>query len=768
MPFDVYPGRVIEAYAGTNYYRLAGPYCTVMATYFGDGSGTTGVRGSGGLAVGTLVLFALAVGDNPSRIICVDQIHTDPSVDLYLPRSILQTPVSGYWEGSLSKQLLQGKILRGLRESRNDGIIDLVPGEWAKSSYFGAGVGVEHFRSWLGAGPMAELSFFTDTQLGRLRAMQWEHDTLMSQSADTYTGAFAEKTSKRFWTPAEAVDPDALPRLIEQAGPGHLGSHVYGAGPGQRGTPRRALWSDHVDENGVRVISAAGGVVLERRIDLDVPEEITPSDLTELGNELVESLKTPRDPLSFAGVINAVTSAQSVFDIIDSVTSYRARNAVDTVKQRWTQDRLPPESQLVVPTGKMWGDLPSTVEIPVGPEKTKKFYVGRSVVALLPDGNVVIENAHGAQIMAAGPNIVLSAPGDIIEICGGSKLTYAAKNVVIQGYEHVQVVANTGRLDLKAERQLSILGGNDGGAEGVLIESKSTSPTCRAGDGLEGSVGGVVILSESGIYAAAKDDVGVFSENRVDIRALDTCILDAPALAFKVTSQFQVFADSDRPLIELGVDSTKSVLNVAGDIIAQGDFVGFKSMLINSNAVIGGQLATGKTVVANGVSDVSKDPAAARSLGTQITANTTAIKAAVAAFETSAKPSRKVVAEFINRDVPMTTLKLDAYGFSFIRSAEYGLPGDFNFALPEMRWQQRSLTRAPWDERKVDSKGGTPTMAYPGYEIWSNPGQYLVAPEGLYFDIKTATSTLSQPGADPGAVVPAAEVANLNKLVRSP
>lgn len=764
IKFEIYPARIVDVFGASNTYRVVGPYFDDIATYHGDGAGTLGVRNCGGLAPGTQVIVAMVEGDNPLRIIAVDQSPTNKSVEAYNAR-LLTSPedrVSGYRDGSLYRNIIDGRLRFGLQESRNDGFQDLVNGEWGKSSYFGAAILIEHYRAALRAGHFAELAFYTDDQLGRLRAMKWEHDTLCGEYRDTFFGNWAERSNKRFWTVSDAVSDTALPGAVAYSGPGHLGTHSYTAPPGPEGTPRRSLSYDHLDEAGVRVIGAAGGLILERRVDLDVPEEIEPSDPDLLQEQYQAALDEPREPLTFTGELSTVNHAQSALDVIDAVTSYRGRNAVDTVTERWSGDRLDAQDHLVQSDGSMWGPIPQVVEVGLdsGP---REFYVGRSMFALLPDGSVLVENAHGVQIMATGPNLVFSAPGDIIEICGGSKQTFAARNIAMRAYENMDLVANTGRLNAKAETLLSLLGGNAGGDEGVLIESRSTQTTSTPGTGDTNKIGGIVLRSRGGLFASADGDLGLAAKGNLGIKTEDgQVLLDAPAIAAKITNAIQVFTTADTPVLELVASGDQSQLHVDGQLIARDDLICQGSGLFTSQLISGDSIFASGAIAGSSTGQI--DAAGRRSISTEVAR----LNRTIEAFNGSAAENRRAVAAFMNRSVPMLSDTAARFGFSFLRSVDYALPGNFAYALPETRWQQRNRGNDLWEEKQVLSPTEEVTMPYPGYTVWTGSGKYLKAADGLYFDAVTARSTLSEPESDPGAEIEVADSPSLEQMVRTP
>lgn len=735
-------GRIVAVYGPTNAYHVVGPYFDDIAVWCGDGPGTLGIRQCGGLAPGTHVLVTLGSGSLPSRIIAVDQFQTDPDVSAYNPRTLgdPDDQVSGYYQDSWERRILDSRLHTPYREFRNDGFQDLVNGEWGKVSYWGAGITVENFRASLRAGHFAEIAFYTDDQSGQRRSMKWSADTLFSTHHDTFFGNFPERRWMTYWNPRDAVSDEALPRVQAYEGPGHLGRHRVVAEQADRGTTRRALHYDYEDSGGIRVIGAAGGIILERRVDLDVPEERGDDDWGDDAiEELGDAVANPRGEIEFSGDTDNLLFAQSALDIADSITSWRARNAVDTAEGRWSTATSDPVSHNPGVPQSMWADLPDSIEL-VTDAGPKRFYVGRSCFALLPDGSFLVENAHGVQLSAVGPNLIISAPGDIIEFCGGVKQTFAS-GVVTRGNDFVQISSNDGPLEVKAERQLSMVGGV-GGTGGVLIESKSEEDTSSVqGDG---RVGGLVLKAKSSAFLVSERDVGISATQALVVKAASSVLIDSPSIAAQVTSVMFTREGSTTPglLLSVGESPGATSLVVDGASIVRGDSVCLGSALVSENLVLGGSgVARGSFGAIDGVGELGGPDAdrLRRDIQRQIDATDDALRE----FENAgAAPSQSLFA-FINRDVPMREGLIREISFVFTPDYRGNLKA--NYGLPEMRWHQRSNGGQKWEEKGVPTSSGEVSMAYPGREVWEGSGVLFKAPDGLFFDAATGRSTMSKP-----------------------
>lgn len=764
----IHLASVVTSIPGAGICRVQGTGFDCWAIFNGPGSVGLGVRESGSLAAGTQVMVKLGIGAYPGVIMAVLRPPTLYEIKNFKPRTITSPQVSGYYDNGLLRQVLARRTW-GCPEFRIDGFMDLVAGEWSKISPFGAYTNVELFRAAMGAGDMASLEFFTDTQAGRLRGLELDVETLSTEDHQHRLWNSLEHTTRDWWTAKEAVtSATSLPRRLAISGPIHQGSQCFMGPPGLKGTPRPALFQESLAADGTKVISSASAIVLQRVVDIDLPEEVAEQDPAAHRTEVAAALTDPRLPIEVTGALNAVTHAQAAWDIIDGMTRYVARNGIDGVPQQWATSRLAVIPAAPPASTSMWGELPRTVEIRLDTEgRTKKFYVGRSTFALLPDGSVLVENSGRAQILLSGPNIVLSAPGDIIAISGGSTQVLAGKHAVVRADGNVQLAANTGRLDLKAERQLSILGGNDGGAEGVLIESRSAATESAAGTGVAGRIGGILLKSASGAFIAA-ESVGISATSTLTVKAGAGIQIDTGAIAARVVSGLQVYCSgSDVPALQLSISNGGNTLWVNGSTVLAGDVVATGSALIEKQIISGDSIFAKKTVMATSVGEGGTDPVTKKTLAQQISAMIKKVDTSLIPFATAAEPARANLEATLNANVPLLPVKVARLGFSFMDAAEYGAVG---FGLPETRWQRAARTGgSKWIEKFVRAPSSTDdTMPYPGRSAWLAGGAYLRTPDQVFFNPETSAFTLSQPSDDPGNTIPAAGPGSLTDFIRSP
>jgi len=761
-------GRVVTSIPGAGLCRVVGAGFDAWAIFNGQGSVGLGVRESGGLAAGTQVLVRLGVGGYPGTILSTMRPSTPWATQNVEPRLLADPQVSGYYDKGLLRQALQRNSWN-VDEYRVDGFMDLVAGEWSKLSPFGAYTNVEMFRAAMGAGPLAGIEFFTDTQLTRLRGLELDQETLAYEDHRRRVWNSLEHTRRDWWTTKEAVDSEtALPRILAISGPIHNAAQRYIGGPGLKGTPRPALFQEVLGTDGTLAVTTAGALILQRVVDIDLPQEVSPTNPATYQAEVTAAVAAPRLSIEVTGDLTACTHAQAAWDIIDGITRYWARSGVDGVPQQWATTRTAVQPAAPLESAEMWGRVPRTVEIRLdGEARTKKFFVGRSTFALLPDGSVLVENAGQAQIMLCGPNIVLSAPGDIIMMSGGAAQVLAGKSVVIRAQDHVQLAANTGRVDIKAERQLSLLGGNDGGAEGVLVESRSKALDAAAGVGSAGRVGGIVLKSATGAYIAAEQALGLSSKGVLTVKTQGIQI-DTDVISARVVQGLMLFsAASETPAIQVSMSGLIPTLWFNGTTVLDGDVFATGGAQFNGTLISGDSIYAARNIVGTAVGEAGTDPTTKKTLEQQISAMVAATNKQLVPFATAAKAPEATLETALSANVPLSWARVATYGFSFMDTTDYGVVA---FGLPETRWQRAARSGgSKWVEKFVRAPGGTEdTMPYPGRSAWTNDGRYFRAPDQVFFDPVTSSFTPSQPGDDPRNQIPAAASGALSDLIRSP
>ena len=130
---------------------------------------------------------------------------------------------------------------------------------------------------------------------------------------------------------------------------------------------------------------------------------------------------------------------------------------------------------------------PAPTVLRVDQDTQERYYGSKAGIYYLPDGGLVLRDGFGSEIIMAGGNIYLTAPGDIWERCGRDSVKWAGRHAIVRAQNDVEVVSDAGSVRIKAQDTFHAVGGNAGDHGGVVLENKATS----AGDG----VGGIAFIS---------------------------------------------------------------------------------------------------------------------------------------------------------------------------------------------------------------------------------------------------------------------------------
>jgi len=187
--------------------------------------------------------------------------------------------------------------------------------------------------------------------------------------------------------------------------------------------------------------------------------------------------------------------------------------------------------------------IPPSVTLEVDEKTNSKYYKGRAGVFMTDDGGIVMRDAYGGSIRMTGGNIYLDCPGDIIEMPGRDKVVMAGRTATLQAKGDTEIVSTTGATRIKADTQLSMMGGASG-LGGVIIESKAIAaePTEEGsaipGEGSGTSSGGIVVKSPS--YISVETPVLGVTAETTTIMGLVAVIGDISAMnigAMNITAE---------------------------------------------------------------------------------------------------------------------------------------------------------------------------------------------------------------------------------------
>lgn len=325
--------------------------------------------------------------------------------------------------------------------------------------------------------------------------------------------------------------------------------------------------------------------------------------------------------------------------------------------------------------------IPPNVDLQVDPDTKETYYASESVVEQHDDGSISLKDGYGACIMMSKGNIVMSCPGDIIQLPGRDAITHAGADVMTKGQKNVEISASTESVRIKADENLSMIGGNSGQG-GVLVSNKAMSTQEEAS-----STGGLVLSSESFIGLGASN-IGITGRTEDTTTVTLEGNLDAKDVSANNINAVHLYADK--------ADITASNINLLD--ASMGVFGGKAAFCAIADQAIGALTAgslgsTGAPIppITKGAGSPStKAPHFVPLLGPQL--------------NTLLQPSSP-------KGSPAANISM----FTFRSITELGYTGEYKFALPPMEWQK--MATGIWVEPTVNGTLPHPAEAPTGYKI---------------------------------------------------
>ena len=118
-----------------------------------------------------------------------------------------------------------------------------------------------------------------------------------------------------------------------------------------------------------------------------------------------------------------------------------------------------------------------TYDIEIDKDRTYSEYTQNEAgIHLLPSGGIVIYDGSGSEIRFVKGQITISCAGDINIRPGRDLNLWGGHDLIAKSNNNLELSSSNGTVRVKAERDLKLLGANNGGSDcGVIIESKSGS-----------------------------------------------------------------------------------------------------------------------------------------------------------------------------------------------------------------------------------------------------------------------------------------------------
>jgi hypothetical protein len=277
-------GTVLLGLQSGQYYDVAldGNNGRVLASYLGTGRGLLGVSEAGGILPGERVVVAVSFGSSMPSVI-VAKMDYAKAGDYKWPCQQLTYPqVAGFAVGERMSGRTYSDYPR--LQTMTTGLVDALDGEWHQHNMFGAGVGVEMFRSYIRGGPAAGLFCYSEDQHVRIMGAKLEFVTFGESSDDTIVGTTTSKVVKRYFYGGDQL-AGFQAQGFDAFGPvfgGHQDIVTYpdglnGSGPkedGSVGESRVAMIHEHRGLDGSYILTAANSLTLQKWLEVAVPIDI--------------------------------------------------------------------------------------------------------------------------------------------------------------------------------------------------------------------------------------------------------------------------------------------------------------------------------------------------------------------------------------------------------------------------------------------------------------------------------------------------------------
>jgi hypothetical protein len=258
-----------------------------------------------------------------------------------------------------------------------------------------------------------------------------------------------------------------------------------------------AVFREHVDSSGAYTVVSAKSIALIKDCLIPMPRERYRADDSRGDKqETVEQARGENEPnvadVTITGIEEDADHAALLYSAASSdLASFKNHRATLNFKERkndWTFKEID-EIDLAgfrsavdsvgfisaangVSSERMFAKLPQVGKLQINAREEVKYFASRAMIMMHEDGSIHMQDGYGSTISMRAGSIDLSCPGDITLRAGKNIVNFAGDGVSLIAGTDVELSANIGDLRLKADRNVTVLAGNDG-AGGILLESKA-------------------------------------------------------------------------------------------------------------------------------------------------------------------------------------------------------------------------------------------------------------------------------------------------------
>lgn len=260
------------------------------------------------------------------------------------------------------------------------------------------------------------------------------------------------------------------------------------------------VFREHVDSTGAYSVVSAKSISLIKDCFIPVPREkhrpddsqgdksdsITQARASNSSNMADFTVQGAEQGIPHASTLYAASSCDAAaFKTHRSTVAFRERpndwtmQEIDDIDLAGFKTSLDGSGFLSASSGvsesRMFAQLPKVGTLRINArEREVKYFASRSMIMMHEDGSIHIQDGYGSAISMRGGCIDISCPGDITLRPGRNLVGFAGDSVSLVAGNDVELSSNLGDVRVQADRNVSVLAGNDG-LGGILLETKATA-----------------------------------------------------------------------------------------------------------------------------------------------------------------------------------------------------------------------------------------------------------------------------------------------------
>lgn len=259
------------------------------------------------------------------------------------------------------------------------------------------------------------------------------------------------------------------------------------------------VFREHVDTSGAYTVVSAKSIAFIKDCLIPVPrEQYRPDDSRGDDAETAEEARSENEVNAIDAVITGIEEELPHAALLYTaasvdLASFKNHRATLNFKERandWTFKEID-EIDLAnfkstlessgfvsasngVSSQRMFAKLPQIGKLKINAREEAQYFASRAMIMMHEDGSIHLQDGYGSTISMRAGGIDISCPGDITLRAGRNVVSMAGDTVSNIAGTDVELSANVGDIRVHADRNVSVLAGNDG-AGGILLETKATA-----------------------------------------------------------------------------------------------------------------------------------------------------------------------------------------------------------------------------------------------------------------------------------------------------